>query len=157
VRGIPLGGFIRNASFHHFGEFLACQNFETMITCGTDALSLQDVRKCDDMLRILRFLSDLLDKEKIASQEHGDKAQAPSSLHELHEKLIDLEKEMKVQKFLGSVFKALTQIRAHPERLYRYKVIHFWHRGHVGANSHLPSSHFAGPQQQRGLAHEAKE
>jgi hypothetical protein len=59
-------------------------------------MGVQDVRKCDDMLRILRFLSDLLEKEKITSQEHGDKAQAPTSLHELHEKLIDLEKEMKV-------------------------------------------------------------
>ncbi len=62
---------------------------------------MQDVRKCDDMLRILRFLSDLLDKEKIVVSEHGDKAQAPASLHELHEKLIDLEKEMKVRYFPG--------------------------------------------------------
>ncbi len=95
------GYFVRghwNASFfHHFRgalQRLQSSNHDCVRNCW--CADLQDVRKCDDMLRILRFLSDLLNKGKADVQEHGDKAQAPSSLHELHEKLTDLEKEMKV-------------------------------------------------------------
>jgi len=58
-------------------------------------LFVQDVRKCDDMLRILRFVTEMLAKEKISLKPHGDTSQAPPSLTELHDKLIDLEKEMK--------------------------------------------------------------
>lgn len=45
----------------------------------------------------MRFTTEMLEKEKIRSKNRGDSAQPPTSLHELHDKLIDLEKEMKVR------------------------------------------------------------
>ena len=68
------------------------------------------------MLRILRFLSDLLEKEKVAPHEHGDKTQSPTSLHELHERLIDLEKEMKVWSLRAR--NRMESIPLHPEGVF---------------------------------------
>jgi len=54
---------------------------------------VQDVRKCEDMLRIIRYLKESLDKEKMP--ERYSDAEPVSSLNQLHERLQDLEKEMK--------------------------------------------------------------
>lgn len=54
---------------------------------------VQDVRKCDDMLRILRYIKDLMMTEKIESVEA--RGTPVPNLQELHERLQDLEKEMR--------------------------------------------------------------
>jgi len=56
-------------------------------------LFVSDVRRCDDMLRILRLLRDQLSREKKLQGDAGENKEV--SLHELHDKLIELEKEMK--------------------------------------------------------------
>jgi len=57
-------------------------------------LFVQDVRRCDDMSRILRLLQGMCQQEKMKSRETGSE-EAAAPLHELHDRLIDLEKEMK--------------------------------------------------------------
>ena len=56
-------------------------------------LFVTDVRRCDDMLRILRLLKETLSKEKklVSDGKEVDEL----SLHELHDKLLEMEKEMK--------------------------------------------------------------
>jgi len=56
-------------------------------------LFVTDVRHCDDMLRILRLLKETILKEKHVQGRGPERAEL--SLHELHDKLLDLEKEMK--------------------------------------------------------------
>ena len=56
-------------------------------------LFVSDVRRCDDMLRILRLLKETLAKEKKLSGDGPEDKEL--SLHELHDRLLDLEKEMK--------------------------------------------------------------
>jgi V-type H+-transporting ATPase subunit a len=56
-------------------------------------LFVSDVRRCDDMLRILRLIKELLAKHKKLKGQGGDNKEM--SLSELHDKLIELEKEMK--------------------------------------------------------------
>ena len=56
-------------------------------------LFVSDVRRCDDMLRILRLIKELLTKHKKLAGQPGENKQM--SLSELHEKLLELEKEMK--------------------------------------------------------------
>mmetsp|Transcript_73893 Transcript_73893/g.119927 ORF Transcript_73893/g.119927 Transcript_73893/m.119927 type:complete len:960 (+) Transcript_73893:95-2974(+) len=56
-------------------------------------LFVTDVRRCDDMLRILRLLKETVAKEKHVQGRGAERAEL--SLHELHDKLLDLEKEMK--------------------------------------------------------------
>ena len=56
-------------------------------------LFVSDVRRCDDMLRILRLIKELLTKHKKLKGQGGDNKEM--SLSELHDKLLELEKEMK--------------------------------------------------------------
>lgn len=56
-------------------------------------LFVSDVRRCDDMLRILRLLKETVAKEKSVSGDGPDGKEL--SLHDLHDRLLDLEKEMK--------------------------------------------------------------
>ena len=60
---------------------------------------VQDVRKCDDMLRIVRYLQGMLERDKLTS--HNDPPPPAMTLNNLHDKLLELEK----------VFLALTRSR----------------------------------------------
>ena len=60
-------------------------------------LFVSDVRRCDDMLRIMRSLKEILAKKEnkgIASERGEDVLELPS-LVELYDTLVDLEKDMK--------------------------------------------------------------
>jgi len=57
-------------------------------------LFVQDVRRCDDMSRILRVIQGMCQQEKMKPRDTGGEDTA-MPLHELHDKLIELEKEMK--------------------------------------------------------------
>jgi V-type H+-transporting ATPase subunit a len=56
-------------------------------------LFVSDVRRCDDMLRILRAFKELVAKEKKLKGNGEDTTEV--SLHELHDKLLEVEKDMK--------------------------------------------------------------
>ena len=57
-----------------------------------------EVRKCDDMLRTMRYLKEVCTNEKLSSQKHGTAVPAPPvALDELHERLLEIEKEVKVR------------------------------------------------------------
>jgi len=56
---------------------------------------VQDVRKCEDMLRIIRYLKSEMESEKMMSRTSGVPVPKLSSLNELHDRLQELEKEMK--------------------------------------------------------------
>lgn len=51
---------------------------------------VQDVRKCDDMLRIVRYLQGMLERDKLTS--HLDPPPPAMTLNNLHDKLLELEK-----------------------------------------------------------------
>ncbi|KAJ1475824.1 V-type ATPase 116kDa subunit family-domain-containing protein, partial [Baffinella frigidus] len=65
---------------------------------------VQDVRKCDDMLRIVRYLQGMLERDKLTS--HLDPPPPAMTLNNLHDKLLELEKEMKEQDSSHSLLKA---------------------------------------------------
>jgi len=90
--------FIQNDAahdtLHELGDVGALQFKDMNVEKSAfQRLFVQDVRKCDDMLRILRFTDEMIQREKIKSRERG--ATQPGSLHELHDRLGDLEKELK--------------------------------------------------------------
>eukprot|EP00960_Hanusia_phi_P068571 766880-Hanusia_phi.AAC.2 len=79
----------------------------------------RDVRKCEDMLRILRYLKGHFDKEKISTGDGSRHDVAPlTSLNELHERLQELEKEMKdhSDKY-GQLVKQRTELEEHVQVL----------------------------------------
>jgi V-type H+-transporting ATPase subunit a len=59
-----------------------------------------EVRKCDDILRIMRYLTEVCSNEKLAKKKHASTAPAPPhALDDLHERLHEIEKEVKVRLF----------------------------------------------------------
>ena len=56
---------------------------------------VQDVRKCEDMLRIIRYLKGLHATEKIRTTTEEDAPREKVNSAELHEKLLELERELK--------------------------------------------------------------
>jgi len=84
-----------HGTLHELGELGAVQFKDLNIEKSAfQRLFVSDVRRCDDMLRILRILQVMVDSEKMKPR--AEKAQKPGSVVELHEKLIELEKEIKV-------------------------------------------------------------
>jgi len=84
-----------HGTLHELGEVGAVQFKDLNIEKSAfQRLFVSDVRRCDDMLRILRIFADSLAKEKMPPR--ADKALSPGSVVELHEKLTELEKEIKV-------------------------------------------------------------
>jgi V-type H+-transporting ATPase subunit a len=58
-----------------------------------------EVRKCDDMLRIMRYLGEVCANEKMAKKKHISAVPGPPhGLDDLHERLHELEKEVKVRR-----------------------------------------------------------
>mmetsp|Transcript_16736 Transcript_16736/g.45617 ORF Transcript_16736/g.45617 Transcript_16736/m.45617 type:complete len:112 (-) Transcript_16736:82-417(-) len=56
-----------------------------------------EVRKCDDMMRILRYLADVCSNEKIVGNRHMSTVPAPpSGLDEWQDRLQEIENEVKV-------------------------------------------------------------
>ena len=82
-------------TLHELGEIGAIQ-FKDLNgdKSAFQRIFVQDVRKCDDMLRILRYITELAEKEKVPLVNRGSNA-TTSTLDELHEKLQELEKESK--------------------------------------------------------------
>mmetsp|Transcript_11318 Transcript_11318/g.28104 ORF Transcript_11318/g.28104 Transcript_11318/m.28104 type:complete len:978 (+) Transcript_11318:273-3206(+) len=84
-----------NDTLHELGHVNAVQ-FKDLNKDRTafQRIFVQDVRKCDDMLRIIRYVQELMEAEGMRV---GPVTRPPPvpSLHELHERLQDLEKEMK--------------------------------------------------------------
>eukprot|EP00286_Rhodomonas_abbreviata_P027937 CAMPEP_0181303760 /NCGR_PEP_ID=MMETSP1101-20121128/8742_1 /TAXON_ID=46948 /ORGANISM="Rhodomonas abbreviata, Strain Caron Lab Isolate" /LENGTH=958 /DNA_ID=CAMNT_0023409379 /DNA_START=207 /DNA_END=3083 /DNA_ORIENTATION=- len=56
-------------------------------------LFVQDVRRCDDMSRILRLLKGMTESEKMKPRPNNEVE--VEHLHELHDQLVDMEKELK--------------------------------------------------------------
>ncbi|KAJ1488313.1 V-type ATPase, V0 complex, 116kDa subunit family [Baffinella frigidus] len=83
-----------HGTLHELGEVGAVQFKDLNVEKSAfQRLFVSDVRRCDDMLRILRIFADALVKEKMPAR--PDKALSPGSVVELHEKLTELEKEIK--------------------------------------------------------------
>jgi len=128
--------FIQNDAahdtLHELGEVGALQ-FKDMNSdkSAFQRLFVQDVRKCDDMLRILRFTDEMLLREKIKSRQRG--ATQPGSLQELHDRLSDLEKEMKEHNSSSSLL--LKQKSELDEHQFVLKKAAQWmsHKGAIGA------------------------
>mmetsp|Transcript_38329 Transcript_38329/g.89254 ORF Transcript_38329/g.89254 Transcript_38329/m.89254 type:complete len:969 (-) Transcript_38329:211-3117(-) len=128
--------FIQNDAahdtLHELGEVGALQ-FKDMNSdkSAFQRLFVQDVRKCDDMLRILRFTDDMLAKERIKGRNRG--ATQPGSLQELHDRLSDLEKEMKEHNSSSSLL--LKQKSELDEHQFVLKKAAQWmqHKGSIGA------------------------
>ena len=60
-----------------------------------------EVRKCDDMLRIMRYLAEVCASEKLVKRTHASSAPTPPhALDDLHERLQEIEKEVKVRLFI---------------------------------------------------------
>ncbi len=58
-----------------------------------------EVRKCDDMLRIMRYLGEVCANEKMAKKKHISAVPGPPhGLDDLHERLHEIEKEVKVRR-----------------------------------------------------------
>jgi len=78
-------------------------------------LFVSDVRRCDDMLRIMRFLKDMMAKEKgIRKIDAGSRL---PTLHELHDRLIELEKELKQHS------SAFTQLQKQDNELREHSIV----------------------------------
>lgn len=85
-------------TLHRLGEInegQGCIQFkdENSDKSAFQRLFVSDVRRCDDMLRILRLFKELVAKEKKLQGSGRDEKQL--SLHELHDRLLEVEKEMK--------------------------------------------------------------
>ena len=60
-----------------------------------------EVRKCDDMLRIMRYLAEVCASEKLVKRKHASSAPTPPhALDDLHERLQEIEKDVKVRLFI---------------------------------------------------------
>ena len=81
-------------TLHELGQIGAIQ-FKDLNKDKTafQRIFVQDVRKCEDMLRIIRFLKAMHAKEKIKT--FAVESSNMNSLQELHERLQGLEGEMK--------------------------------------------------------------
>ena len=106
-------------------------------------LFVSDVRRCDDMLRILRLLRDQISREKKLQGEGGENKEV--SLHELHDKLIELEREMKEH---GNAYVMLKKqdndlevryVFSYPLPLAPMRCFNFWRHSSPSLHTYIPN------------------